>query len=121
MCGIVDKFFENVFSWHLGVTRSREIESYRDYQERVQELKVLWKNEKLHATINKYIETLTFTRLQASCSQIVTFKMLTQVPVSVWPPFLYAFSFLPRAWNLPAMQIFFQQSRTGRGRPSSLH
>ena len=40
--------------------RSRKIESDRDYQknkERVQELKVLWKNEKLHSTINKYIET----------------------------------------------------------------
>ena len=26
-------------------------------KERIQELKVLWKKEKLHSTINKYIET----------------------------------------------------------------
>ena len=48
----------------MGVTRSRKIDSDRDYQknkERVQEFKVLWKKEKLHSTINKYIETLTFT------------------------------------------------------------
>ena len=36
------------------------IESDRDCQknkERIQELKVLWKKEKLHSTIKKYIET----------------------------------------------------------------
>ena len=55
--------------YYYGVNRSRNIESDRDYQKnkevlehiRVQELKVLWKTEKLHSTINKYIETLTFT------------------------------------------------------------
>ena len=43
-----------------GVTRSRKIESDSDYKknkERVQELKGLWKKEKLYSTINKYIET----------------------------------------------------------------
>ena len=43
-------------------------------QERVQELKVLYKKERLHFTINKCIETLTFTRLEVCCSQIVTFN-----------------------------------------------
>ena len=41
----------------MGVTRCRKIESDRDYQknkERVQELKVLGKKEKLHSTIKKY-------------------------------------------------------------------
>ena len=45
---------------YIGVTRSRKIESDMGYQknkERVQELKVLWKNEKLLSTINKYTET----------------------------------------------------------------
>jgi len=45
---------------YIGVSRSRKIESDRDYQknkEHVQELKVLGKKEKLHSTINKYIET----------------------------------------------------------------
>ena len=45
---------------YIGVTRSRKIESDRDYQknkERVQELKVLWKMKRLHSTINKYTET----------------------------------------------------------------
>ena len=45
----------------VGVTRSREIVSDRDYQEknkeRVEELKVLWDKEELCPTINKYIET----------------------------------------------------------------
>ena len=39
----------------IGVTRSRKIESDRDYQknkESVQDLKALWKKEKLHSTIN---------------------------------------------------------------------
>ena len=45
---------------YIGVTRSRKIESDGDYlknNERVQELKVLWKKAKLHYTINKNIET----------------------------------------------------------------
>ena len=49
-----------VFLCYIGVTRSRKIESDRDYQknkERVEELRVLWKKEKLLSTINKYIET----------------------------------------------------------------
>ena len=65
------------------VTRSRKIESDRDYQKNkdcVQELKVLWKRGILHSTINKYIEILTLTRLQAFCLQIVTFKMLNSSP-----------------------------------------
>ena len=58
------------YNWcYIRVTRSRKIESDSDYQknkERVQELKVLWKREKQHSKIDKYIiETLTFTRLQA--------------------------------------------------------
>ena len=51
-------FYE--FCCYIEVTRSRKIEFDRDYQkneEHVQEVKVLWKNEKLHSTINKYIET----------------------------------------------------------------
>ena len=78
--------FYQYICYYYGVTRSRKIESDRDYQknkERVQELKVLWKKEKLHSTINKYIEMLTFTRLQSFCSQIVTFKMLNSSPLSV--------------------------------------
>ena len=66
----------------------------RKNKERVQELKVLWKNEKLHSTINKYIEILTFTRLQACCSQIVTFKILnSSLRFDVDRHFLYGFSF----------------------------
>ena len=45
---------------YIGVNRSRKIESDRDYQknkQRVQELTVLWKNEKSHSTISMYIET----------------------------------------------------------------
>ena len=59
----------------MGVTRSRKIESYRDDQKnrkRFLELKVLLKKEKLRSTINEYIKT----RLQACCSQLVTFEML---------------------------------------------
>ena len=51
------------FCCYIGVARSRNIESDRDYQinkERVQELKVLWKGERLHSI----------------CLQIVTFEML---------------------------------------------
>ena len=94
---------------YMGVTRSRKIDSDRDYQknkERVQEFKVLWKKEKLHSTINKYIETLTFTWLQASYSQIITLKMLNPSPrFDVDHHFLYGFSFLPRTWLLSGMQI----------------
>ena len=46
-------------------------QEYQKNKERIQELRVLWKN----STINKYIETLTFTRLQACCSRIVTLKI----------------------------------------------
>ena len=55
---------------YIGVTRFKKIEFNRNYQKnkkRVQELKILWKNEKLHSTFNKYIETLIFTRLQPVC------------------------------------------------------
>ena len=54
---------------YIGVIRSRKIEfdsDYRNNKERVQELKALWKKEKLHSTINKYIETFdtnTITKL----------------------------------------------------------
>ena len=44
----------------MWVYRSLQIESDRGYQknkERVQELKVFWKKEKLLSTLNKYIET----------------------------------------------------------------
>ena len=47
------------FCYYIGVTRSGKIESDRNYQKnkaRVQELKISWKKEKLHSTINKYIE-----------------------------------------------------------------
>ena len=53
-----------VFVFIMGSPDLKKIESDRDYQknkERVHELKVLWKKERLHLTINKYIETLTFT------------------------------------------------------------
>ena len=54
----------------IGVTRSRVIESERDFhknKERVQELKVLWKNERLHSTINKYIETIDVNTITSYC------------------------------------------------------
>ena len=44
--------------------RSNLIGDYQKNKKRVQELKVLWKKEKLYSTINKYIKTLTLTRLQ---------------------------------------------------------
>ena len=80
----------------ISVTRSRSTECDRDYQEnteRVHELKVLWKKEKLHSTISKYFETLTFTRLQTCCSQVVTFKMNSSPGFGVDRHFLYYFSF----------------------------
>ena len=49
-----------VVCYYIRVTTSRKIESDRDCQknkERVQELKILWKQEKLHSTISEYIET----------------------------------------------------------------
>jgi len=39
---------------------------YQKNKERVQELKVLWKKEKLHSTINKYIETLNINTITRS-------------------------------------------------------
>ena len=51
----------------------KEFESDRDIRKK--ELNVLWKKHRLHLTINKYIETLTFSRLQACCSRIVTLKI----------------------------------------------
>ena len=48
------------FHCYIEVTRSRGIESDTNYQnneERVQELKALWKKEKLRYTIDKYVET----------------------------------------------------------------
>ena len=59
VCGVESHHFTR-FVIIMGVTRSRKIESDRDYQknkECVQELKVLGKKDKLHSTINKYIET----------------------------------------------------------------
>ena len=67
-----------IFVYYIGVTRSKKTESdtdFQKYKERAQELKVLWKKERLHSTINTYIETLTFTRLQPCCSRIVTLKI----------------------------------------------
>ena len=48
----------------MGSTDLRRSNLISEKQERFQELKVLWKKEKLHFTSNKYVETLTFTRLQ---------------------------------------------------------
>ena len=65
--------------FYCGVTRSNRDRIWWGYQknkERVHELEVLWEKERLHSTTNKYIETLTFTRLQACCSQKVTLKIL---------------------------------------------
>ena len=50
-------------------------QGYQKNKEPVQELRVLWKKDRLHSTINKYIGKLTFTRLQACCSRIVTLKI----------------------------------------------
>ena len=48
----------------------------------------------MHSKINQYIETLTCTRLQACCSQIVTSKILNSSPgFGVDRHFLYDFSF----------------------------
>ena len=47
------------FGCYIEATRSKKIESDRDYQkdkERIQELKILLKKKKLHSTINKYTE-----------------------------------------------------------------
>ena len=99
---------EMYFYYYYAVTKSKKWSDrdIRKNKERVQELKVLWKGERLHSTINKYIETLIFTILQACCSQIVTFKILnSSPPFGVDRHFLYDFSFLPRAWLLPGMQI----------------
>ena len=58
----------------------------------------------MHSTINKYIETSTFTRLQAFCSQLVTFKIWNSSPhISMDRHFLYDFSFHSRAWLLSAI------------------
>ena len=87
---------------------SHQIESDRDYQknkERVQELKILWKNKTLYSTINKYIETLILTRLQACCSKIVTFKILTQIPISVWIAIFIWFLFPTTSLAPSGMQI----------------
>ena len=82
----------------------------------------MWKKEKLHCTINKYIETLTFTRLQALCSQLVTFKMLNSSPrFGVDHHFLYDFSFLPRAWILPRIIASSANLVRSPGRPISFH
>ena len=84
-----------VLCCYIGVTRSKKIVSDRDYQknkERVQELEVLWKNETLDSTINKYIDAFDTTRLQAFTSQIVTFKILTQVPFFEWITIFYILS-----------------------------
>ena len=64
-----------MYSCYYGVTRSTKIESDKDYQknkEHVQELKVLWKKERLHSTIYKYIETFDINTI----TRIVTFKIL---------------------------------------------
>ena len=54
------------FCCYIGIVRSTKIESDRNYQknkERVQELKVLLKKEKLLSTINRYIETFDINKL----------------------------------------------------------
>ena len=71
------------FCCYIGVTRSRKIKSDGDYQknkERAQELKILWKKEKLLHTINKYNETFDTNTITSFSVQIVTFKVLTQIP-----------------------------------------
>ena len=90
----------------MGVTGFRKIESDRDYQknkERIQELKILWKREKLLSTINEYIETFDTNTTTSFTSQIVTFKILTQVPFLCVSPFLIFFLLPPKNldsfWN----------------------
>ena len=61
----------------LVVTRSRKIESDRGYQkneEGVWELKVLWKKEKLHSTINKCIVTFDINTITSFYFKNIHFK-----------------------------------------------
>ena len=96
-------------------------QGYRENKKHVHELKALWKRERLHSTINKYIETLTFTRLQVFSLQLVTSEMLTQVPVSLWVVIFISFLLPPRPRLLPGVQNFSPQSLTGRWPTRSLH
>ena len=110
---------------YIGVTRSRRIESDRDYQkskERVQELKVLCKGKNCILQSSSILKRLTLTRLPPFTSQIVTSKILTQVPFfCVDHHFLYSFSFLPRAWILPGIKTSSSNLVRVAGRPISFH
>ena len=55
-------------------------EGYQKNKERVHELKVLWKKERLHATINKYIETVDVHKVTSFFLQIVAFEMWNSSP-----------------------------------------
>ena len=77
------------------ITRSRKIESDMDYQknkEHVQELEVLWEEEKLHSTINKYIETFdinTITSFYFTNNHFKDFQL--QSPFLCGSPFFISF------------------------------
>ena len=99
---VKQKHFNGSICYYYGVIISIRMESDSD----IRKTRNVFKNLRFCGKINKYIETLIFTRLKAFYSQIVTFKMVNSSPrFGVDHHFLYGFSFFPRAWLLPGMQI----------------
>ena len=123
-CDTFGTYFVVLLFIYYGVTRSLKNLIWYWYQknkDRVQKLKVLWKNERLHSTINKYTETLTFIRLQACCSRIATLKIWNSSPLSLWIAIFYIISTSTTSSTPSGNANFFHQSLAGRGLMSSLH
>ena len=75
----------------------------------------MWKKEKLHSTINKYIETFDINMITSFYFKIATFKILTQVFISVWIT-IFIFIFLPPTnLNYSWDRNLFHKSRTDSG------
>ena len=102
---------------YIWVTRSRKIESDRDYQKKrnvFKNLKFCGERKNCTLQLTGILKRLTLTRLQAFTSQIVTFKILTQVPISVWitTPFVKHTYFLEQTCSVISNSFisFFKQT-----------
>ena len=79
----------------IGVTRSRKIESDKNFRKTrnvFKNLRFCEKRKNCPRQLTRILKRLTLTRLQAFISRMVTFKILTQVPVFLWITIFYILS-----------------------------
>ena len=65
--------------------------------------------------LSSILKRLTLTRLQTFTSRIVTFKILTQVPLSVWIIIFISYLLPPTSLDSSGDKNLFHQSRTCSG------